>query len=124
MKALSVKQPWAELIRLGIKPYEMRTWSTKYRGQLLICSSLLRADNEAADRWDDVEGPRGTAICLVNLVDCRPVNVRMDAALACCDIAPGQFVWELRDVKRVRPIQVRGQLGIFEVNLTKKELFR
>lgn len=36
MKALSIKQPWAELILRGIKDVENRTWETKYRGQLLI----------------------------------------------------------------------------------------
>ena len=39
MKALSVKQPWASLICKGIKDIENRTWSTKYRGRILIHSS-------------------------------------------------------------------------------------
>lgn len=39
MKALSVKQPWAELIASGVKTIETRTWYTSYRGPLLICSS-------------------------------------------------------------------------------------
>ena len=124
MKALCVKQPWAELIRQGIKPYEMRTWVTKYRGPLLICASKLRADSPDADHWEDVEGPTGCAICLVDLVDVRPVNERTDSSLACCTVGPGQFVWELRNVKPTRPVPVRGSLGIFEVNLSKKELFR
>lgn len=36
MKALSIKQPWAELILRGIKDVENRSWETAYRGQLLI----------------------------------------------------------------------------------------
>lgn len=36
MKALSIKQPWAGLILLGIKPVENRTWATKYRGKFII----------------------------------------------------------------------------------------
>lgn len=36
MKALSIKQPWAELIMRGVKDVENRTWETNYRGPLLI----------------------------------------------------------------------------------------
>ena len=34
--ALSIRQPWAWLIVNGHKPVENRTWSTSYRGELLI----------------------------------------------------------------------------------------
>jgi hypothetical protein len=34
--ALSVRQPWAYLIVMGQKTIELRTWSTRYRGLLLI----------------------------------------------------------------------------------------
>ena len=36
IRCLSVRQPHAFLICAGIKPVENRTWSTKYRGPLLI----------------------------------------------------------------------------------------
>lgn len=39
MKAISVKQPWAQLICLGIKPIENRTWPTKFRGRVYIHAS-------------------------------------------------------------------------------------
>lgn len=39
MKAVSVKQPWAQLICLGVKPIENRTWATKYRGRVYIHAS-------------------------------------------------------------------------------------
>ena len=39
MKALSVKQPWANMIASGEKTIETRTWMTSYRGQVLIVSS-------------------------------------------------------------------------------------
>lgn len=39
MKAVSVKQPWAQLICLGIKPIENRTWPTKFRGRVHIHAS-------------------------------------------------------------------------------------
>ena len=32
MKAVTVRQPWATLIALGMKRFETRSWQTKYRG--------------------------------------------------------------------------------------------
>ena len=36
MRVLTIRQPWASLIALGHKDIENRTWSTRYRGPLLI----------------------------------------------------------------------------------------
>src|SRR5262249_34288315 len=40
--ALSVRQPWAELIIPGRKSIEVRTWWTEYRGLLWIHASLKK----------------------------------------------------------------------------------
>ena len=34
MKTLTIKQPWATLIAMGIKDIENRTWPTKFRGTI------------------------------------------------------------------------------------------
>ena len=39
MKAISLWEPWASLIRTGAKTFETRTWKTGYRGELLICAA-------------------------------------------------------------------------------------
>src|SRR3989339_577320 len=39
MKAISLWQPWASLCAVGAKLYETRSWSTSYRGPLLICAA-------------------------------------------------------------------------------------
>ena len=36
MKVLTIRQPWASLIMNGYKKFEFRSWSTKYRGAILI----------------------------------------------------------------------------------------
>lgn len=36
MKAITIKQPWAQLIVEGIKDIENRTWKTNFRGRVLI----------------------------------------------------------------------------------------
>ena len=36
MKAITIWQPWAELIILGFKQHETRSWATTYRGKIAI----------------------------------------------------------------------------------------
>lgn len=36
MKALTIRQPWASLIAVGVKTIENRSWGTKHRGPLAI----------------------------------------------------------------------------------------
>ena len=36
MKAITIYQPWASLIALGLKGFETRSWETKYRGRITI----------------------------------------------------------------------------------------
>lgn len=49
IKALTIRQPWAELILRGRKPYELRSWRTKYRGPLVI-HAAMRVNSDAARR--------------------------------------------------------------------------
>ena len=46
--ALSLKQPWAELILQGKKTVETRTWNTEFRGSFYIHASK-QIDKEACD---------------------------------------------------------------------------
>ena len=114
MKALSLKQPWAELIANGMKSIETRTWSTMHRGTLLIVASKS-ADKEAMVRFR-VQGPfqRGEAVCIVDLLNCRPMTPE-DEKDACCSCEPGRYAWILGDVCRVQPAYIRGQLSLYDV---------
>lgn len=51
MTAISLKQPWAQLILDGVKTIETRKWRTNYRGDLLKSISLknCKAQKELAD---------------------------------------------------------------------------
>lgn len=42
MKALTLWQPWASLVSLGVKSIETRSWSTDYRGPLAIHAARKR----------------------------------------------------------------------------------
>ena len=46
IKVLTVRQPWAGLIMLGIKNIENRTWTTQYRGKLIIQASAQMYDTD------------------------------------------------------------------------------
>lgn len=76
MKALSIRQPWAELIMRGIKTTEYRSRPTKIRGRIYIYAALGRSDpdDEAdcqEDHGIDVEAlPRGVIVGTVELFDC------------------------------------------------------
>lgn len=39
VKVISILQPWASLVAAGHKRIETRSWSTKYRGEILIHAS-------------------------------------------------------------------------------------
>ncbi|MXZ44830.1 MAG: ASCH domain-containing protein [Gammaproteobacteria bacterium] len=102
MKALSVKQPWANLIADGRKTIETRTWTTPYRGPLLIVSS----------KRPNIP-PTGSAVAIADLVDCRRMT-RRDRNAACCEIYPNAVSWVLENVRKIKPFPVTGALGIFE----------
>lgn len=40
MRALTLWQPWASLVALGVKAIETRSWGTAYRGPLLIHAAV------------------------------------------------------------------------------------
>jgi hypothetical protein len=50
MKALSIRQPYATLVCAGVKDVENRSWSTKYRGRLLIHASRWSGARDVFDR--------------------------------------------------------------------------
>ena len=110
MKALSIKQPWANLIVAGKKTIETRTWATPYRGEILLVSSKSPRIH-----------PAGFALAVANLVDCRPMT-SADRDAAQCDVYPGAISWILKDVRAIEPFPITGQLGVFEVATSPEQL--
>lgn len=106
MKAISVKQPWANLIASGSKTIETRLWATPYRGPLLIVSS----------KSPRIE-PAGYALAVADLVDCRPMMLEDEDAARCAPY-PGAYSWVLANIRRVKPFPVKGQLKLYEVDYT------
>lgn len=107
MKALSLKQPWANLIASGKKTIETRSWGTKYRGDIVICSSK-----------NPKISPTGVALCVVELYDVRPMETK-DEKDACIKVFPKAHSWFIRNVRLIiPPVPVKGQLGLFDLDIS------
>jgi len=117
MKALSLKQPFAELILQGRKSIELRRWNTHFRGEFLIHSSLTR-DNNAMGRFGFAELPLGFIVGKASLVDVKEYedevefNKDKDLHLATSDW--GNYGFMLKDVGRLEPISAKGKLNFWE----------
>lgn len=122
MKALSIQQPWAELIVSGKKSVENRSWRTWYRGPLIIHASK-KHDWEAGE-WLLSEGievdqacAHGAIIGICELVDCvRHEDMPCMFPAAQLAFAFGPWCWILRNPKRTPVISYMGHLGIFDIN--------
>lgn len=69
MKALTILQPYADLITHGAKRVENRTWQTKYRGPLVIHAGLSK---QYIGNLHGAPMPRlGMVIGMATIVDCR-----------------------------------------------------
>jgi len=105
-KAISLKQPWANLVASGAKTIETRKWSTNYRGDLVICSS----QNPKIE-------PYGKALCIVELYDIKPMTKEHEKK-ACIKAYSKANAWFLRNLRKIdTPIPVKGSLGIFDLKL-------
>ena len=80
MKVLSIKEPFATLIKDKEKQIETRSWKTNYRGELYIHASLTKYKNESIDKFyvDSLIKNKklnyGYIICKCKLVDCIKVD--------------------------------------------------
>ncbi len=78
-RALTVRQPWASLIALGIKTIETRSWRTSYRGDLAIHAGQHEPSRDdlllinGSDSRSSIGLPLGAVVAVTRLVDCIPM---------------------------------------------------
>ena len=124
MKALSLKQPWANWIIDGTKTIETRKWNTKFKGRFLIHAS------KSIDK--SVEGetePRGCLIGIAYLAGIIKYTNDLDFER---DYEYHRVPWHpdkypiygyiLTDVKAIKPIPFKGMLNFFETDLTNWDI--
>lgn len=128
MKAISLWQPWASAIAVGVKKIETRSWLTHYRGRLAIhaTANTPRKDLDFFDRMDAVSRaafaaagidrksdlPQGFIVATCDVVDCVPQTAKFVNKLTRLEYpwgiyATGRFAWILDNVVRLQePIYV------------------
>jgi hypothetical protein len=123
MLALSIRQPWADLILRAGKDIENRSWSTRVRGRILIhaAQGMRLGDWREATAFAQravpglpdslIEEPqalaRGGIIGSVEIVDC--------VAHSESPWYMGQIGFVLRDPRPLPFTPWKGRLGFFEV---------
>ena len=100
------------MIASGKKTVETRTWATRYRGPVLIVSSLSPR----------VE-PAGYALAVAEIVESRPM-MPADEGAAGCKVYPKAYAWVLRNVRAIKPFRVQGRLGLYDVRVTLRTVGR
>jgi activating signal cointegrator 1 len=131
-ETLSLLQPWASLVVMGLKKIETRSWQTAFRGPLLIHASLgkkgkvLSAGPPFSKYLPDFDAlPFGAIIGQVALEDIVPVellffsNEKLAALTleekAFGDYTKGRYAWIFQDpVMFDEVIPVKGGLGIWK----------
>ena len=124
MKVLSIKEPFATLIKDGVKIYETRSWRTNYRGEIYIHASLSLSKSErveSANKYLKSEIKPGFILCKCELVDCIPMTDEFikyinketseyDYGL----YSEGRYAWKLKVLEVLNePIPAKGKLGIW-----------
>jgi len=125
--ALSLTQPWASAMALGLKRIETRSWSTALRGPIAIHASKgfpvwakefamfeVASYLNHAPEWY----PRGAIVAVGILTDVvRTETLRlqiMEREEFFGDYTAGRFGWIFEDIRPLRqPVPATGRLGIW-----------
>lgn len=129
-KALTVKQPYADLLTRVVyrdengeyhaeKTIEVRTRNINYRGDLLICSSK---------KPNDIPGRMAGVTCgFVELYDVKSVEqfTAEDWDATCIpekDRPSKGYGWLMRNPRRVVEMPIKGQLGLYDIVVPKNDI--
>lgn len=139
MRALSLWQPWASAMALGVKRIETRHWSTSYRGPMAIhAAKRLTAEEREflADMREDgfypelTEAlPLGAIVAVGRLVAILPTDDLRDRIsplerawgnYASRELVKGQwkrrYGWQFEDIVPLSvPVPFKGAQGLFDI---------
>lgn len=135
-KVISIKEPWASLIKEKIKTIETRSWRTSYRGPIYIHVSkrmLTKQEyinyKEQLSLLKDIHFQYGCIIAKCNIIDCQYMdeefikNIQKNhSEYICGEYKVGRYAWILDNVETLnQPIMVKGQLGLWNFNEEMKD---
>ena len=134
MKVLTVWQPYASLLVMGLKEFETRGWETKDRGPLVIHAAKLNdharkdavdrvatrfreygMDKEAEALFESCGKSLGCAVGVVALTDCQPmIDGGSVIENAVGYFSEGRFGWKCDNPRMFEtPIPVVGKQGLW-----------
>lgn len=123
--ALSLKQPWAELILQGKKDIETRNWDTGFRGEFLIHTSK-QTDFEACQHFniDPHSLVTGAIVGKAELLSIKEylTSLQFEAdnhrhASRFLGFSRPRFGFILTNIQRLEPKPYKGDLGFFRVDI-------
>ena len=127
-KVLTLKEPFATLIKNGKKYIETRSWKTNYRGELYIhagkkkIGTSIDGRNELISLIGDDSMNYEYIICKCELVDCiymtedfiQKIKEKNYQQYICGEYSVGRYAWILKNVVPLQtPIKAKGQLGLW-----------
>lgn len=125
MRALTIQQPFAQLVCLGAKKIETRSWNTKHRGKILIHAGKKLMDNWYNDYptfhfyLKDQHISYGAFIGTADIVDTVKITDTLIDSLSENELVFGdytidRFGWKLSNATLfVEPIPCKGALSLF-----------
>lgn len=135
MKVLSIKEPFASLIKERIKTVETRSWKTKYRGEIYIHASLKKINikderiKKLLELLPNKDMQYGHIICKCNLIDCIYMdedyvnNIKKNKQeYLCGHYEVGRYGWVLELIEVLKePIPAKGHLGIWNYDINQEK---
>lgn len=120
VKALSIRQPWADAIVFGPKRTENRTWKTSYRGPLLVhaaaaCDRTVLVLPDGSRPAPEPMWTRGALVAMATLTGCHFADGD------CCGTwgQPNVHHWTLSDVQPFsESVPCKGRLGLWTPDIT------
>lgn len=132
--ALSLDQPWASLVAtprpddpsIGLKEYETRSWSTPYRGDILLHATQTIPEGIARRLADELHAagtlpailPRGCFLAVARILEIYPTEKAVEwiseREYSFGDYRPGRFAWRLGKLRPLAaPLEGRGYQKFF-----------
>jgi hypothetical protein len=119
MKAISLKQPYAELVVSGKKKIELRKWNTKFRGEFLIHASKT-SHLESMKKFNFKTLPTGCIVGKAKLIEVKhyiskdEFDKDRDLHLASEDW--GEYGFVIENPQRMKEISCKGKLNFWDFN--------
>lgn len=130
MKALSISQPFSELIIQRKKTIELRRWNTNFRGEFLVHSPIkIRIDDCKRLKINPKNLVTGAIVGKAEIYDVKKYKsvseLRADSKkhFATKSFHNNRYGFLIKNAKPFRiPIPCKGQLGFFDVKLEKPKI--